>query len=332
MKLNKSTIKSNSGISFVVGAIKENMALRAGGFFIALMTIFIITSPDIFLQRYIYKAVFSSLPMIVFMTIPMVFIVVSGQIDLSFGSVYGMAAWAFAECVAAGLSPVIGLMAALLTGAVLGIINGLLVTKIGLSPLITTLGMNFLLRGVIMVGRGGRELLITELADTPFRNLLVGSVGFIPMHMIWAVLFTFIGWLLYSRHRFGSHIRFIGDNQDSAQEMGVRVDRVKILAFVYVGIGAALAGVISTSLLYTFYTTSGSGYLLVVLASIFIGGTPTWGGVGTIVGGLIGALDISFIESGVISMGFSGFWTQLFFGLIIILSLILHRSYKRSKY
>jgi simple sugar transport system permease protein len=270
--------------------------------------------------------------MIVFLTIPMVFIVVSGQIDLSFPSVYAMAAWAFAECVAAGLPPVVGLIAGLLTGAVLGVINGLLVSKIGLSPLITTMGMNFLLRGIIMVGRQGRELLITELRGTRFREVLVGTWGNIPMHMIWAVLFTIMGWLLFRRHRFGDHIRFIGDNQDSAKEMGIPVDRVKIMSFVYMGIGAAIAGMISTSLLYDFYTTAGSGYLLVVLASIFIGGTPTWGGVGTIIGAFIGALDISFIESGVIAMGFSGFWTQLFFGLIIILSLVLHRSYKKSKY
>jgi len=243
-----------------------------------------------------------------------------------------MGAWAFAACVAAGLSPVIGLIAALLTGAACGIVNGLLVTKVGLSPLITTLGMNFLLRGIIHVGRAGYGISVVQLMGTRFYNVLVGRLGALPIQMIWALLFTFIGWLLYSRHRFGGHIRCVGDNQDSSREMGIRVDWVKTLAYVYLGIGASIAGVFSTLILYTFYPTAGAGYLLLVLASVFIGGTPTWGGVGTILGGLIGALDIAFIETGIIAIGFTGFWTQVFFGLIIVLSLIMHRTYKRAKY
>lgn len=331
--MKKPTIKNNSVISFLVGVIKGNqMPFRAAVFFVILMTVFIIGKPDVFLSTRIYTAVFVSLPLIVFMTIPLVFIIASGQIDLSFASVFGIAAWAFAASVAAGLSPVIGLMAALLTGVVCGIVNGLLVTKVGLSPLVSTLGMNFLLRGIIMVGRQGHGISLAQLAGTPFYNVLVGRLGGLPIQMIWGLLFTFIGWLLYSRHRFGGHIRCIGDNQDSSREMGIRVDRIKTLAYVYLGIGAALAGVFSTLILYTFYPTAGQGYLLLVLASVFIGGTPTWGGVGTIWGGFIGALDIAFIETGIIAIGFTGFWTQAFFGLIIVLSLIMHRTYKRAKY
>lgn len=308
------------------------MPFRAAVFFVTIMTVFIIVRPDIFLSSLIYAAVFVSLPLIVFMTIPLVFIVASGQIDLSFPSIFGMGAWVFAASVAAGLSPVIGLMAALLTGGVCGIVNGLLITKVGISPLISTLGMNFLLRGIIMVGRGGYGISVVQLTGTPFYNVLIGDLGGLPIQMIWALLFTFIAWLLYSRHRFGSHIRFVGDNQDSSQEMGIRVDQIKTLAYVYLGIGAGLAGVFSTLILYTFYPTAGGGYLLFVLASVFIGGTPTGGGVGTILGAFIGALDIAFIETGIIAIGFTGFWTEVFFGLLIILSLFLHRSYKRSKY
>ncbi|MBA7574639.1 D-allose transport system permease protein AlsC [subsurface metagenome] len=331
--MNKPTIKNSSAISFLVGVIKGNMRFFcAAVFFVCIMTIFIIGRPDVFLDSRIYSAVFVSLPLIVFMTIPMVFIIASGQIDLSFPSVFGMGAWAFAASVDAGLSPVIGLIAALLTGVACGIVNGLLVTKVGLSPLISTLGMNFLLRGIIHVGREGLLISVVHLVDTPFRNALVGSLGKLPIQMMWGILFTFIGWLLYNRHRFGGHIRFVGDNQDSSREMGIRVDRVKTLAYVYLGIGAALAGVFSTLILHTFYPSAGQGYLLLVLASVFIGGTPTWGGVGTVLGGFIGAMDIAFIETGVIALGFTGFWTQVFFGLIIILSLIMHRGYKRAKY
>jgi len=262
----------------------------------------------------------------------MVFIITSGQIDLSFPSIMGMGGWVFALSVNAGLSPVIGLIAALLTGVACGTVNGLLVTKGGLSPLVSTLGMNFLLRGIINVGSKGWPISVTQLMGTPFYNVLVGRLGELPIQMIWALLFTFIGWLFYSRHRFGVHTRCVGDNPDSSREMGIRVEQTKTLAFVCVGIGASLAGVFATVLLKFFYPTTGATYLLPVLAGVFIGGTPTGGGVGTILGGLIGALIITFIETGIIAVGFTGFWTQLFYGAIIILSLIMHRGYKRSKY
>jgi simple sugar transport system permease protein len=107
--------------------------------------------------------------------------------------------------------------------------------------------------------------------------------------------------------------------------MGVDVNRVRVKAFVFMGFGAALAGVFSTMINFTWWPTSGDGYLLPVLASVFVGGTPTWGGIGTVFGGAIGALIVSFIQTGVVGAGLSGFYVQFFNGLIIILSLIGHR-------
>ena len=107
--------------------------------------------------------------------------------------------------------------------------------------------------------------------------------------------------------------------------MGVNVQRVRILTFVFMGLGAALAGVFSTMVNYTWWPTTGDGYLLPAIASVFVGGTPTWGGVGTIAGGAIGALIVSFIQSGIVAAGLSGFYVQFFNGLIIILALIGHR-------
>jgi simple sugar transport system permease protein len=120
-------------------------------------------------------------------------------------------------------------------------------------------------------------------------------------------------------------VRAVGDNPDSAAQMGVNVARVRILTFVFMGLGAALAGVFSTMVNYTWWPTTGDGYLLPAIASVFVGGTPTWGGVGTIAGGAIGALTVSFIQSGIVAAGLSGFYVQFFNGLIIILALLGHR-------
>ena len=104
--------------------------------------------------------------------------------------------------------------------------------------------------------------------------------------------------LLFNRNQFGAHVKIVGDNSDSARQMGIDVNWVRVKAFVFVGLGAALAGFFSTMINFTWWPTSGDGYLLPALASVFVGGTPTWGGVGTVGGGAIGALIVSFIQTG----------------------------------
>ena len=130
---------------------------------------------------------------------------------------------------------------------------------------------------------------------------------------------------MFNHHKFGARVRAVGDNPDSAGQMGINVARVRIWTFVFMGLGAALAGVLSTMVNYTWWPTTGDGYLLPAIASVFVGGTPTWGGVGTIAGGAIGALTVSFIQSGIVAAGLSGFYVQFFNGLIIILALLGHR-------
>jgi simple sugar transport system permease protein len=143
--------------------------------------------------------------------------------------------------------------------------------------------------------------------------------------MIWGMLFAVIATLLFNYHKFGSHICCIGDNPESAREMGIHVNRTKIYAFALVGLASAFAGVLSTLINTTFWPTTGDGYLLPVLAAVFVGGTPTWGGVGTVPGAVIGAFIVGFIETGVIAAGLTGYYTRFFYGLIIILSLISHK-------
>ncbi len=128
-----------------------------------------------------------------------------------------------------------------------------------------------------------------------------------------------------NRHRFGAQVKVVGDNPDSAQQMGIDVKRVRVKVFVFVGIGAAIAGTFSVMINFTWWPTAGDGYLLPVLASVFVGGTPTWGGIGTVAGGAIGAVTVSFIQTGVVAAGLSGFYVQFFNGLIIILSLLGHK-------
>ena len=308
------------------GIISNNrMALGALAFFALLMAVFIIAQPSLFLQPDIYMSVFVSLPVFVIMTVPLVFVVVAGEIDLSFPSVIGLSAWIFALAIRGGMPPFVAFIVALPVGALAGLVNGVLVSRLKLSSLVSTLGMNFLIRGLINIGTHGNGISLTTATGTTFAQIMVGRIGRFPIQMIWAVIFTAFGWFMFNKHTFGLHTRCIGDNRDSSREMGINVDYTKTIAFMFVGLCAAVAGVWSSLINQTFYPTTGDGYLLQVLAAVFVGGTPTWGGVGTIVGGFIGACTIGFIETGVIASGLTGFYTQFFYGLIIVLSLAGHR-------
>jgi len=305
--------------------VTNRAALGSLAVFLAMLLIFIIANPMVFTSWTVYASVLTTLPVAIFLTVPLVFIVTVGEIDLSFPATMGVAAWMFALVVQAGYDPSLGFVAALVTGAVVGGFVGSLVVYGNLSSLIATLGMNFVLRGIILIFTEGKSIALVSLSDNWFYNITSANVFGLPIQTLWAVGFIILSASLYSRHRFGVHVHIVGDNPDSASQMGINVKAVRVKAFVFVGIGAAIAGVFSTMINFTWWPTSGDGYLLPVLASVFVGGTPTWGGIGTVAGGAIGALTVSFIQTGIVGAGLSGFYVQFFNGLIIILSLLGHR-------
>ena len=312
------------------GALRRYLAANraaVGTFavFVVMIGIFMIASPRVFLNWPIYNSVLVTMPVALCLVVPLVFVVTVGEIDLSFPATMGFSAWIFALVVHAGYDPFLAILAALLTGMALGVGVGALVVIANLSSLIATLGMNFMLRGFIMIVTQGKSIALLELQDTTAGSLLSGEWGGVPVQIFWALGFVAFAALLFNRHRFGARVHAVGDNPDSAGQMGINVARVRIATYVFMGLGAALAGVFSTMVNYTWWPTTGDGYLLPAIASVFVGGTPTWGGTGTIVGGAIGALIVSFIQSGVVAAGLSGFYVQFFNGLIIILSLLGHR-------
>jgi ribose/xylose/arabinose/galactoside ABC-type transport system permease subunit len=293
--------------------------------FVLMMAVFMIASPAVFLSWPIYGSVLVTLPVALVLVVPLVFVVTVGEIDLSFPATMGASAWIFALLIKAGMPLLIAIAGAIVTGAVLGLAVGTLVVYGSLSSLIATLGMNYMLRGLILIATQGKSIALIELQDDPLTAIFSGDIHGVPVQMLWAVAFVVFAGLLYNRHAFGARVKAVGDNPDSAAQMGIPVKRVRIATFVYVGIGAGFAGVFTTLVNFTWWPTTGDGYLLPAIASVFVGGTPTWAGVGTIAGGAIGATIVAFIQSGIVAAGLSGFYVQFFNGLIIILALIGHR-------
>jgi ribose/xylose/arabinose/galactoside ABC-type transport system permease subunit len=310
---------------FNIFVTSNRRALSALLVLIVMLSIFYVANPRVFSSFTTYRAIFISLPIAIFVAVPAVFIVTSGEIDLSFPSTIGMSSWAFALTLQAGWQPFLGVIAAIIVGIATSFVVAILITHLKLSSLVASLGMNFLLRGLITIGSEGNGIQFPQIRSTLLWQIFAGRIGTFPVQILWGIAFVGLGWLLFNRHRFGVHVHCIGDNPHSAEEMGINVERVKIQTFVFMGLGAALAGVLSVLVNQNWWPSTGDGYLLTTLAAVFVGGTPTWGGVGTVVGSAIGTATISFIETGIIAAGLTGYYTQFFNGLVIILSLIGHR-------
>jgi ribose/xylose/arabinose/galactoside ABC-type transport system permease subunit len=293
--------------------------------FIVMMVIFFAGNPRVFSDWRIYNSVLVTVPVALFLVIPLVFVVTVGEIDLSFPAVMGSSCWIFALCIQSGYSPLLSFAAGMLVGVVLGALIGMIVVYAGLSSLVATLGLNYLLRGAILIATNGNSIALVNIKGTAVYKVMAGSLFGLPAQMLWATAFVIGAVILYNRHQFGVRVKCVGDNPDSAAQMGINTKRIRVYTFVLMGFGAALAGIFSTMINFTWWPTTGEAYMLPSLAAVFVGGTPTWGGIGTIVGGAFGALIVSFIQVGIVSAGLDGFYVQFFYGLIIILSLIGHR-------
>lgn len=231
----------------------------------------------------------------------------------------------------ASLQVFLAILAALLTGAFVGWVNGAIIVKFGIPSLVVTIGTQFFWRGAVLVLTQGANFTLDFIKQTIFYPLLVGKIGgYFPMQMVWLIVITILGWLLLNRHIFGAHIYLIGDNVNSAELMGINTGRRRIEAFMLVGVVSAFAGVVASFYVAYFWPSLGDGYMLSTLASVFLGGTSVFGGTGTILGTFLGAFIIGAIEAATVAVGLTGFWTQLIYGLIIVLSVIMH-TYLRKR-
>ena len=308
------------------------------GVFLALWLIFIVSAPRTFLAPQIYYAFMASIPFFAIMAIPLTIVVIAGEMDLSFPSIMAMGMVAFyftyngtAFLQNATLQVFLALIAALLTGSAIGWLNGFIIVKFGIPSLVVTIGTQFFWRGAVLVLTQGGNYSLEFIKKTIFFPLFVGKIGgYFPMQMVWLIVITILGWVVLNRHIFGAHIYLIGDNKNSAELMGIDVGRTRIEAFMLVGLVSALAGVIASFYVAYFWPSLGDGYLLSTLASVFLGGTSVFGGTGTILGTFLGAFIIGAIEAATVAIGLTGFWTNFIYGLIIVLSVIMH-TYLRKR-
>lgn len=255
----------------------------------------------------------------------MTFIILTGGIDLSVGSILALSSAFIALMITSGVDPIIALIIGVLIGFVLGAVNGLLVTKGNMAPFIATLATMTIFRGLTLVITDGNP--ITNLGDS-YLFQLFGKGYFIgiPVPAVTMIIVFVILLIILQKTTFGRHTYAIGGNEVAAKISGIKVNKIKILIYGISGVMSALAGGILTSRLNSAQPTAGTSYELDAIAAVVLGGTSLTGGKGRIVGTLIGVLIIGVLNNGLNLLGVSSFYQQVVKGVVILIAVLIDRK------
>lgn len=255
----------------------------------------------------------------------MTFVILTGGIDLSVGSILALSSAVMANLMVSGWDPIIAILLGCLLGGVLGGINGVLITKGRMAPFIATLATMTIYRGLTLVYTNGNP--ITGLGNkASFQFLGRGYLFGIPVPAITMLIVFIILWIILHKTTFGRKTYAIGGNEKASIISGIKVDRVKIMIYSLIGILSALAGAILTSRLNSAQPTAGNSYELDAIAAVVLGGTSLTGGRGRIVGTLIGALIIAILNNGLNLLGVSSFYQMVVKGIVIAIAVLLDRK------
>lgn len=267
--------------------------------------------------------------MISVMAIGMTFVLSAAEIDLSFASIVALASLTTALILRYTDSVILAIIGGIATGACVGAVNGIFVSVVRIPSFLVTLGMTGIITGIARW--------ITKLRSVPVTNDTYkfvfgsGDIGPIPILFVWTLVLVTVGELVLKKTRFGREVLATGGNKQAAFYSGVNVDRIKLLVLVLNGAMAALAGMLYAGRLHGARYSLGENDLLIVIAAVIIGGTNLFGGKGTVVGSVIGAIIMGMINNGLILMGLSVDQQMIFRGVIIILAVALTRGEKAGR-
>ncbi len=278
------------------------------------------------------------------LAIGMTFVILTGGIDLSVGSIVGLTAMIAGGLINEGLViEALGvivyphtwtiLLISLAAGTLIGAVSGLIITRFGVAPFITTLGMLYVARGLAGLRNSGQTFsnLVgrPELGNTGFEQLGSGELLGVNYSIWLMVVVALVAYVVTTRTPFGRHIYAIGGNERSAELSGVRIKRTKVAVYMISGFCAAMVGLIIASQLVAAHPATGLTFELNAIAAVVLGGTSLAGGRGSIGGTLIGAFVIGVLSDGLVLVGVSSFWQQVIKGAVIVLALIVDQLQAR---
>jgi ribose transport system permease protein len=270
---------------------------------------------------------------IAYLGVAATFVIVTGGIDLSSGSVLALSGVVAALLAQRGLPVTVAMLGGVVVGGMCGLVNGLAITRLKLPPFIATLGMMLIARGLALQITGARAVSglgdafgelgngslfrVERATDGPFPDVVFPGI---PYPVVLMIVLGIVAGIVLKRTVFGRHVYAVGSNADAARLSGVNVNRVTLMTYVLSGLLSGLTGCVLMSRLVTGQPNEGIMYELDAIASAVIGGTSLTGGIGSISGTMIGALVIGILRNGLNMNGISSFIQQIIIGLVILLT------------
>ncbi len=278
-----------------------------------------------------------------FLAIGMTFVIVSGGIDLSVGSIVGLCGMVAGYLVLNGIDFGLGwsiqfntfeiCLLVILVGTAIGAINGFLITKLNVAPFIATLGTLYVARGAAMLSSDGRTFPNLngnpEYGSDTFRWIGAGEIFGIPVSICMLIAVGLLAAYIAKRTPLGRHIYAVGGNERAAGLSGINVTRTKYFVYIFSGFCAALVGLIVSSQLVAAHPATGDTFELNAIAAAVLGGTSMSGGRGKIGGTIIGAFVIGVLSDGLVMMGVSSFWQTVIKGLVIIAAVVIDQAQQK---
>ncbi|MDT3381404.1 ABC transporter permease [Labrys portucalensis] len=278
-----------------------------------------------------------------FLAMGMTFVIVTGGIDLSVGSIVGLCGMVAGGLILNGLDLRIGytiffniyevMAITLLVGILIGAVNGLLITKLNVAPFIATLGTLYIARGLALLSSDGATFpnLVgrADFGTQGYAVLGAGRLLGLPAS-VWILAVLALAAAYMARCTpLGRHIFAVGGNERAAGLSGIRVNRVKLFVYMFSGFCAAVVGLVVSSELMASHPATGESFELNAIAAAVLGGTSMSGGRGTIGGTIIGAFVIGILSDGLVMMGVSEFWQMVIKGLVIVIAVVVDQAQRR---
>ncbi|WP_319775368.1 ABC transporter permease [Breoghania sp.] len=311
-------------------ATLKTMMRQYGGIFLALVAlcvIFSIANPR-FMSVANLMNILQQVAVIAIAAFGMTWVILLGEIDLSVGSIIAVAGMVGAQVIGLGWGFTPALMLTLVSGILMGGVNGLLTARLLLPSFIVTVATMSIYRGMVSLPTNGAPAMIMDPTWTA-----IGANSFfgVPI-IIWIVVALFIAnHILLSKTTFGRKTYLTGGNREAALYSGIKVDRMKIVIFMISGLMASISGILLSSRLYSAQTNAGMSYELDAIAAAVLGGTSLSGGTGSMIGTLIGALIIGALNNGMNMLSVPYFYQLIVKGLVIVFAVWLDVRSKRRK-
>lgn len=257
----------------------------------------------------------------------MTFVILTGGIDLSVGSILGFSGAVAASCLASGQSMLVTIVLTLVIGSGVGLINGIIISKGKLQPFIVTLATMTILRGATLVFTDGKPISLgSGTSAIAFSKIGGGTIFGIPTPVVIMIFAFAICYYILTQTKMGRYTYALGGNEEATRLSGLNADRIKMFVYTISGLLASVAAIIITSRLFSAQPNAGDGYELDAIAAVVLGGTKLAGGKGKITGTIIGALIIGVLSNALNLLNVSSYFQMIAKGVVILIAVLLDRK------